>query len=120
MIHGAKLQPHPVFDGKGTARIALDASVAPFANVSAAILTLRPGAQTAKLLHPQNLEVQYLIGGSETVSLGAKQLEASAPAAVRITPNVEHSFKVGADKPLEVLVFFSPPGPEQSYLPATK
>jgi len=120
VIPAAKVQAHPVFGGKGTARVALDPSVAPFANVSATVLEIQPGTEASKLLHPHSVEVLYVTGGAVAMGLGAKQFEVTAPAAVRITPNVEHSLKVGADKPLEMLVYFSPPGPEQVYLKAPK
>jgi mannose-6-phosphate isomerase-like protein (cupin superfamily) len=77
--------------------------------------TFLPGAHAPVHKHADSEELVYILSGQGTMPLGNRTLDVARGVAVRIPPGVEHSFRVAADEPMEVVQVYSPGGPEQRF-----
>lgn len=81
--------------------------------------TLAPGGAADRHLHPTEWQVIVMLDGSGLIALGdGPEEEVGAGMIVRIPPGVPHVFRVTGTVPAKLLVLYSPPLGEGSFVSA--
>jgi quercetin dioxygenase-like cupin family protein len=80
---------------------------------------VQPGGEAAPHSHETEHQVVYIIDGKADVVLGdAPSVECGPGTIIRIPPKLEHAVYAKGDRPLRVIVLYSPPLGPRVELPA--
>ncbi len=113
---GADLPTHVIAAGRGTAKILYDQG-AGSAEVAMTLLVLEPGAAVPTHVHATSVELLYVLQGQAEMRVGAERVVIGPGDAARIPMGVEHEARVLGAVPLRALQVYTPPGPEQRFVP---
>lgn len=80
---------------------------------------VQPGGEASPHSHETEHQVVYIIDGKADVVLGdAPAVECGPGTVIRIPPKLEHGVYAKGDRPLRVMVLYSPPLGPRLELPA--
>ena len=80
---------------------------------------VQPGGEASPHSHETEHQVVYIIDGMADVALGdAPVVECGPGTIIRIPPRLEHGVYAKGDRPLRVIVLYSPPLGPRVELPA--
>jgi mannose-6-phosphate isomerase-like protein (cupin superfamily) len=96
-------------------RILLDADAAGAEHAGLAVLSGTPETRVAEHVHDDAAEVLYVEDGDGTMHVGARTLDIHPGVSVYVPAGEPHSFEPTGRRPLRVLQFYAPSGPEQRF-----
>lgn len=80
--------------------------------------TIAPGGEAERHRHEVEHQVIYLLDGEASVQLGDDPVVQCGPGAViRIPPQLDHYLRNTGDRPLQLIVLYSPPLPPRDDTP---
>ncbi len=96
-------------------RILLDADAAGAEHAGLAVLTGSPDARVLEHVHDAAAEVLYVEDGDGTMRIGERTVDVRPGVSVYVPAGTPHSFEPTGRRPLRVLQFYAPSGPEQRF-----
>lgn len=96
-------------------RILLDADAAGAEHAGLAVLTGTPSTQVAEHVHDGAAEVLYVEDGDGTMHVGDRTVDIHPGVSVYVPPATPHSFEPTGRRPLRLVQFYAPSGPEQRF-----
>lgn len=121
LVDRASQPVHLIAEGRGGARILLDATTAPGLQEAAMTeLVMLPGAKVPEHVHDREAELIYVLEGHATMTLDGQASLVRAGMAIFIPAGVKHSLIVDTQiEPLRALQVYTPGGPEQRFRKGT-
>ena len=96
-------------------RILLDSDAAGAEHAGLAVLTGTVETRVLEHTHDQAAEVLYVEDGDGTMHVGDRTIDIHPGVSVYVPPGAPHSFDPTGRRPLRVLQFYAPSGPEQRF-----
>jgi mannose-6-phosphate isomerase-like protein (cupin superfamily) len=96
-------------------RILLDSDATGAEHAGLAVLSGAPETRVAEHTHDESAEVLYVEDGDGTMHIGARTVDIHPGVSVYVPPATPHSFEPTGRRPLRVLQFYAPSGPEQRF-----
>lgn len=93
----------------GAALVYADAAAIPDRTLSAAVVTVSPGAPLAEHVHAAETELWYVLAGAGTLTVNGVALPVTATSVVQIPRNTKHAFVATSE--LRAVQMFTPAAP---------
>jgi mannose-6-phosphate isomerase-like protein (cupin superfamily) len=110
-----KPSEHVIAGGDARVAIYFDQSVTGDRAASMGVFTARPGARVPPHRHAAESEILLVTRGAGSMTVAGESYPIEPMTAVQVPANIEHSFEVTGEEPVEAIQFYTPAGPEQRF-----
>jgi quercetin dioxygenase-like cupin family protein len=110
-----KPSEHTIAGGDARVAIYFEQSVTGDKAASMSVFTARPGARVPPHRHAAESEILLVLRGAGVMTVLGESYPIEPMTAVQVPANIEHSFDVIGEEPVEAIQFYTPAGPEQRF-----